>query len=459
MRGSAATAETFEAPAALVAPTGGRFAPVELGASLERWLDELHAGPVAVILGASCNGLSFVRSLGRRGIPTLLLDSERSLGMHTRFGEVALLPDAYEDPDGCASFLELVGARLAQPGVILATSDVHTLLLATYEERLRRSFRFLVPEADTVQMILNKRLQYEFARSVGVPIPESFFPESVEEARRVAAEVRYPCLLKPYDSHHAWSFLDGKKVIAVESSSELIAEFERVTALGVPLMIQDYIPGEDSALLGYLAFWDRERRERAWITKQKLRQNPPQFGDGALTISVDAPDVAALGRRLLDACGYQGFVGVEFKYDERDATYRLIEINPRTVSCNELAIRAGVDFPWIGYENVTGSDDGAASVIRSRRNLTFVNEQWDVKAFLALRRAGKLSLVGWLWSLRGVRATATGAWDDPLPLLAGIWQLTGLSKRRRRWLARGDALSAARRRWTAQRPSAGRRAR
>ncbi|MEI7761102.1 MAG: ATP-grasp domain-containing protein [Thermoleophilia bacterium] len=412
-----------------VAPAGRHAerssAPV-LDPSLTLWLREIDgAAPLAVVLGGSCNGLSFVRSLGRRRIPTLLLDSQRSPEMRTRFGKVAVIPSAYGDPEGCISFLEQVGERLSKPGVIFATSDVHTRLVAEYEARLRPGFRFLVPDLQTVDRIINKRKQYEFARSIGIPIPTTSFPESVEQAARAAAEARYPCLLKPYDSHAVRSELSDRKVILVESAPELMAAYVRLTGLGVPLMIQELIPGEESALVGYLAFWDRDRHERAWLTKQKLRQNPPGLGDGTLSVSVDVPEATTLSRRLLDGLEYQGFVGVEFKVDERDRTLRLIEINPRTVSGNELAIRSGVDFPWIGYQALTDPGSASATVVRGRNGVTYVHEQWDARAFMALRRAGRLSFFGWLWSLRRVRATAIGAWDDPMPLLAAIWHPQG----------------------------------
>ena len=42
---------------------------------VEKWLTRIRRGkPLAVILESGANGLSFSRSLGRRGVPTLLLD-------------------------------------------------------------------------------------------------------------------------------------------------------------------------------------------------------------------------------------------------------------------------------------------------------------------------------------------------------------------------------------------------
>ena len=394
---------------------------------IERWLARKpRTRPLAVILGGSCNGLSFARSLGRRGVPTLLLDSERLLGTFTRYAKVVLLPPVGRYADEWLALLEHVGSRLWAPGILFATSDAHSLLVSRHAEALQRGFRFLVPGLQALERIMNKRSQYEAARAAGVPIPTVHLAESVEDVHRLAPDLPYPCILKPYDSDASRAKLGGKKVVVVHSKAELIAAYERITRLDVPLLIQEIVPGEDSALYGYLAFWDREGRERAWLTKRKLRQYPPQFGDGSLQITVEAPQVAELSRRLLRAFGYRGFVGVEFKLDARDHTWRLIEINPRTISGNQLAISAGVDFPWIGYQYLGGADLGPVPTTPFRPQVKYVNEEWDVQAYLALRRSGDITLGRWLASLRGVQARAIGAWDDPLPLVAGIGRYLGL---------------------------------
>ena len=138
---------------------------------------------------------------------------------------------------------------------------------------------------------------------------------------------------------------------------------------------------------------------------------------------MEAPEVAALSRRLLRAFQYRGFVGVEFKLDARDRSWRLIEINPRTVSGNQIAISAGVDFPWIGYQYLAGGELEAPPATPFRPQVKYVNEEWDVQAFLALRKSGALTLRGWLGSLRQVQAKAIWAWDDPLPVVRGLGRL------------------------------------
>ena len=182
-------------------------------------------------------------------------------------------------------------------------------------------------------------------------------------------------------------------------------------------MVQEFIPGDDAALFGYLAFWDAEGREHSWLTKQKLRQYPRFIGDGSFQISVNAREVADLSRELLRKFAYRGLVAVEFKHDARDGTYRLMEINPRTVSGNQLAIRAGVDFPWIVYQYLVYP--GACPPVNGfRPGVKYVNESWDLLAYRARRKDGDLPFWTWLRSLAGTRAWAIASTRDPQPFLA-----------------------------------------
>ncbi|KPJ83888.1 MAG: hypothetical protein AMS18_17115 [Gemmatimonas sp. SG8_17] len=395
---------------------------------LSRWLGTLSdREPLAVIIGGSVNGLSFVRSLAKRGVPTLLLETERLIGTYTRYGKLFLLPDAAEDPASWVDLLEFVGERLPRPGVLFPTSDLHNVLIAEHAESLTHAFRFVVPQAHTLERIVNKRLQYETAVSAGIPIPRSLFPQSLNEVAEIAPQMSYPCILKPYKAHVGRRKI-AEKVAVVESPAQLVNEFGKVTAPNVEFMVQEIVPGGDNALFGYLAFWDSQGAERAWLTKRKLRQSA-RFGDGSHQITVDAPEVADMSRRLLAAFDYRGFVGVEFKYDERDGCFRLMEINPRTVSGNQLAISAGVDFPWLGYQYLVGAENGVAPGQPFQLGVRYVNEEWDLRAYLRLRKGGHLTLGDWVRSVLQSEAKAIGSWRDPAPLLVTVGRVSRAAMR------------------------------
>jgi len=397
----------------------GDGADTTLSPPVRHWLNQAR-GPTApvILLGGSCNALSFARSLGRRGVPVLMLETNPLLGIYTRYADVQLLPDVRQRPNVWLELLQSIGHRLTRPAVLFSTCDGHSQLVAKNAAKLEGRFRSCIPDAATLERIHNKRLQYDFAAAAGISIPAVHYPASLDDVRLIIPYLQFPTILKPYDSDESRSRLKKKLLIAA-TPAELIASYERMTAMEVPVMIQEMIGGDDSEIYGYFGFWDHDCRERAWVTRRKLRQYPPGAGDGSFQVTVDASDILELSRRLLRAFGLRGFAGVEFKRHPRDGAFRLIEINARTESGNQLAISAGVDLPWIGYRYLTG-EGLPTEPIRPSRQVKYVNEEWDVQSFAMLRRSSRLSFRSWLASIYDAEARAIWAADDPKPFAMGI---------------------------------------
>ena len=120
---------------------------------------------------------------------------------------------------------------------------------------------------------------------------------------------------------HAHAVL-GKKAIRADNADELLVAFDRFATGPTKFMVQEFIPGDDAQLFGYLGFWEHDGSEQSWLTKQKLRQFPAGLGDGSLQRTVDAPEVRELTTTLLGAMQYRGFVAAEFKKDSRDGQHR-----------------------------------------------------------------------------------------------------------------------------------------
>ena len=392
-------------------------------AALDAWMRRLPAGPPpAILLGiGSSNDLSVLRSFARRGIPTLHLVSQRLLGSFSRFGFRVRMPPVQDEPETWLRALTRVAAGLRSPAAVFALTDEHGELLAKNAERLAGALRFVVPDAESFGTIIDKRRQYTAAAAAGVLIPATFYPENAAELAALAPRLSYPVILKPHTSYVGRPRIGNRKVVVVADADELAAAFAACTASGVSFMVQQIVPGGDDALFWYSGYWDDRGRERAWFTVQKLRQFPAGFGDGCLQQTVEAPAVADESRRLLAALRYRGLVMVEFKRDPSDGGFALMEINPRTVSGNQLGITAGVDLAWIAYRDLIEADTSPAPAFRP--GVRYVNEEWDVLAYLEARAARRLTFGAWLRSLAGTRAWAIFAWNDPGPLTVGVWRM------------------------------------
>jgi D-aspartate ligase len=388
----------------------------DLAARLDPWVRALPADVVpAVVLGGSVNALSHTRSLGRRGIPVLIVDHERRLATYTRYATPIILDTDADHLEGWLDALRRVGRRLPGPAVLLPTADELVSLVADHADELSAWYRFLVPAAADVAAIVDKSSQYARAAAAGISVPETRTPTSIEEVTAIADEVPYPVLLKPRGDESRRAF--GHKARPVDSAAELVALFKEHDAPGVRFLVQELVPGPDDELYGYWAFWDVDGHEHSWMTRRKVRQYPLGFGTGACQESVSAPEVAERSRQLLQAFNYRGLVGVEWKRDSRDGRIRLMEINPRTVIGNQLAISSGIDLPWIAYRALADPATSLPPNHDFKVGVRWVNEDLDPKAFRDLRRAGRITTWGWVRSLLGTRSWALWSWRDPRPAL------------------------------------------
>ena len=384
---------------------------------LEKWASRDRGPRPAIVLGQSTTGLSYVRSLQRRGVATLLLTDRGWPGLHSRYGLTLELPGIVEEPDVWLETLVSVAERLNRRPVLLVAFDHAVLFVGEHAEELERRYDFLIPPLETSAAIVDKHRQYELAAAAGIPIPRTFVPGSGEEAVGLANDISYPCLLKPFVGYGVADHFDGRKNAVVRDAARLRSEFDRLAAAAVPCLVQEIIPGGDDAFYGYLSFWGRDGEELAWITKQKLRQEPALFGDGTYQRTVDVPRVAELSRRFLQTLGYVGVASAEFKYDGRDDTYRLIEVNPRAVSGNELAVAAGIDLPYLSYVYLV---QGAVPAWEQRWDVHWINELRDLETLLRETPTRRAAAREWVRSLRHAEAFALGAWDDPAPLLGAF---------------------------------------
>jgi predicted ATP-grasp superfamily ATP-dependent carboligase len=117
-----------------------------------------------------------------------------------------------------------------------------------------------------------------------------------------------------------------------------------------PFLIQEYVSGKGQ---GLFALYDRGKPV-AFFAHKRLREKPPSGGVSVLSESVEVPpELYDMGRRILDHVQWHGVAMVEFKVADNGTPY-LMEVNARFWGSLQLAIDAGVDFPWLLYQLVQG---------------------------------------------------------------------------------------------------------
>jgi D-aspartate ligase len=311
--------------------------------------------PPVIVASAGPQGLAVTRGLGERGAPVVVVHwDEEDLAAASRYASEAIrvpVPD-FGGPAFVERLLEL-GERFAG-AVLVATTDGAVKDIARNRERLERFFRVDCPSWEVAERFIDKRHTYEIAEQAGVDTPKTLIPESAKDVERYAANVEFPCIVKPRESH-LWAARLGGKFHTVNSLREMRESYGMAADADIEVMIQELIPGRDHNAVNHNAY-----RTQAGVvaecTARKIRQGPPRSGLPRVVLSAQIAPIIEPGRRILEGLGYEGFACTEFKFDARDGKFKLLEVNGRPNLSTLLSIRSGVNFPWISYRYLVAGE-------------------------------------------------------------------------------------------------------
>jgi len=303
----------------------------------------------AVVLGGDYQGLGIVRSLGRRNIPVLVVDEERSIAQHSRYATHVTRLDAIGDPARTPELLLHAADALQIRGwVLFPTLDETVALIARHHDALTERYRLVTADWDTVRWAWDKRQTYRLAQDLGIPYPKTWQPQDVRGLEEV--DWARPVVIKPAIKEH-FIYATKAKAWRAESREELERLFRKAASIvgSEEVLVQELVPGDGRYLLGYCALV-RDGVPLATMTTRRWRQHPPDFGRASTYVeTIEDPTVESQSERLLAAIRYTGLVELEYKVDPVDGSYKLLDFNARTWGYHTLGARAGVDFAALQF--------------------------------------------------------------------------------------------------------------
>lgn len=372
-------------------------------------------------MSMSLIALALTRSLGRQGVTVVRIHPNRlDRSLFSRYcARVEISPDFYRSETDLLDFLLIMAGRHPGRRVLIPASDDCAWFVAKYRDALSLVFDVMAPGRAVMEEILDKKRQYERARSLGIPIPETYFPSDPDDLKRLAPHLRnYPYVIKPLVAH-TWrraemaAVSQGCKGFAVGDADELIRRYETVAQGDRNVMVQEVIGGADERLFTFLSYFDARSRPVACCIRKKIRQLPVDFGYCTMTVSCHDPTVHEQSVRLLQGLGYHGLSGVEWKLDPASGLYKLIEVNPRAVNTLAIAPASGVDLPHIAFRSMLGAVDEPVATWQD--DVKWINFEQDFWAARELHLRGELAWSDWRRSLAGRKVDAIYAADDIRP--------------------------------------------
>lgn len=381
--------------------------------------------PPAVLLGGGVVALSVGRGLSRAGVPVI------GLGHHEDPLRFSRARESFVDCGSGDGVQERWLSRLSEgpgAGVILPCNDEGLELVARNRARLVEMGYAPVEADDEVLLaMLDKARTAELARKAGVETPRT---ATVSRDRPLGDELEgfaFPCALKPRESHlFVRHFGMLKKALVVSSREELEARLANLPE-GIEMIATEIVPGPDR-FCSYYSYLDPDGEPLFHYTKEKLRQYPVRFGLGTFHRSTWDPEVAEAGLRFFQGVGLRGLGCVEFKRDERDGRLKLIECNHRFTAADALQRACGIDMGLLSYRRALGEPAEVPAEYRRGVCLWFPKD--DLRAMREYRRAGEMSLGGWLRTLIAPLRLPVASLRDPLPGIVGALRTLGRALRR-----------------------------
>lgn len=305
-----------------------------------------------VIDASQRSALAVTRSLGKRGVPVFTAEEspDALAGCSRHSKRFFSYPSPRLQPE---RFIEVLAGLVREQhiDILLPMTELTTMLLLTHQD----AFPCVVipfPAMSQVDALANKCTLIRTAESLDLPVPRTWYVDDPVNPPDFHDVAPYPVVLKPGRSwlqmQDQWHRA-GVKFPANQQTLNKMLESEPAFKAH-PYMIQECVAGQGQ---GIFALYDKGK-PLAFFAHRRLREKPPSGGVSVLSESVTVdPKLERYARALLDNADWHGIAMVEFKVSA-DGTPYLMEINTRFWGSLQLAIDAGVDFPWLLYQVASG---------------------------------------------------------------------------------------------------------
>jgi D-aspartate ligase len=375
--------------------------------------------PSALLIGDDpVNALGVARNLGRESIEVHRLGGSESRLFRSRYIHSSSIFLALEDcPD--REYVVAIERACPEEGpvVIFPLTDLHVLRVSRNMNKLEGRFRFPGCRPETAEILVNKRRFCQSLVELGIPHPRTAWAATRPEYESEAQSIGYPVFLKPEISP-LFSRRFNTKGFVANDRFELARHVQRIQASGLPVVMQEIIPGGAECLHGCAGF--RTETQTLLFCYRRVREFPGGFGTSSFQESV-APFVGQT--RLLEYLKHIGYTGIfeaEFKLDPRDGILKMIEINARAWWQTTHPTISGLNIIKAAYDYALGGSIQPGPYKVGTKWIHLYNDYFASKA------AG-VGLVKWIRSFRGETAYDLWSNDDMTPMIAF---LTGLVRRK-----------------------------
>lgn len=233
--------------------------------------------------------------------------------------------------------------------LLLACGDNYVRSIAHNKARLASNVVAPYSDGAMIDDLMDKEKFYQLCDKHGIPRPETFIC-TADTPADFTPPFDAPYILKPCDGpdYFAHPFEGQKKVFKLNTLAELRQTVQAVYRSGYRenLIVQDFIPGDDTFMRVLTNYSDKDAKVKLMCLGHVLLEEHSPYGIGNHAVIINEYDRPLMERfqALLEDIGFTGFSNFDLKYDSRDNTYKVFEINVRQGRSNFYVTGAGYNI-------------------------------------------------------------------------------------------------------------------
>jgi D-aspartate ligase len=294
-----------------------------------------------ILLGSDINVYGMARSFNEAyGIKVkALADIQLAATRYSKIVDVELHHGFSADP----TFMDVMRKKMEiykdheEPVILIACGDGYAELLAKHKEELSKVFVVPYIDYDLLEVLISKEGFYKTAEKYGLPYPKTqiITMDDYKAENYLTIPFDYPVELKPEDPV-SWlncQFEGRKKTFTIHDEAELADIVGKIYTHGykADLILQDFIPGDDSNMRTLNAYVDKNHQVKMMCLGHPLLEDPTPQSIGNYVTILPAYDEKLYEQvqSFLEKLNYTGMANFDIKYDVRDGQYKFFEINLR----------------------------------------------------------------------------------------------------------------------------------
>ncbi|KRM58453.1 carboxylate--amine ligase [Secundilactobacillus malefermentans] len=320
-----------------------------------------------ILLGSDFNVYGMARSFYEKyGKPVKAFASiQLAPTRFTKIVDLELINGFDEDPVWIDSMRKIKEryANHTEPVILIGCGDGYAELIAKHKDELSDTFICPYIDYDLLKQLNNKERFYKICDQYGLPYPKTAIvsKQMHDEGSQIEQPFDYPVALKPANSVE-WldvHFEGRKKAFRIQSREEFDRVVDQAYTHGYKsdFILQDFIPGDDSNMRVLNAYVDQYHHVKMMCLGHPLLEDPAPsaIGNYVAILPEYNKDLYDKIQKFLEEIKFTGYANFDMKFDSRDQSFKLFEINLRQGRSSFFVTLNGYNLAdWVVKDYVTG---------------------------------------------------------------------------------------------------------